>query len=75
MRPRNPAWRINRVAFISVRTPSRNNTQSVGKWIFAFRHVLSRKYSSKSSASFRPSFRGRSIASLCSRSVEDLPHL
>jgi hypothetical protein len=26
IRPRSPAWRINTVAFISVRTPSRNST-------------------------------------------------
>ena len=33
IRARSPAWRISSVAFISVRTPSRNNTQSVGRGV------------------------------------------
>ena len=69
MRPRSPAWRISNVAFINVRTPSRNNTQSVGKWRLAFTQVLSRKYSSRSTASFSPSFRGCSTPALSKPSM------
>jgi hypothetical protein len=40
MRPRIPALRINKFAFIKVRTPCRDNTQSVGKWMFAIKQMI-----------------------------------
>ena len=42
MRAQMPALRMSTVAFIKVRAASRSSTQSVGKWMLAFRHVLSR---------------------------------
>ena len=61
--------RTKSVAFINVRTPSRNSTPSVGKWILAFTHVLSRKYSSRSSACLSRNFPGFSMAPRSSPSI------
>ena len=42
------------VAFIKVRAASRNKTQSMGKWISAFKQVLSKYTSSRLTVSGRP---------------------
>src|SRR6266568_1697685 len=46
-----PSRRMSLTAFIRVRVASLNNTQSTGKCTLAFKQVVSRKYSSRSTGS------------------------